>query len=168
MRMNRLLLSSASLSLMVACASGPPPLPSKQETCATLPSAGAILALEDIHYDGENLFTRIMVGGVKGSVCLDRRFLVNASGKVDSVRECDTGLTPATLPAEPAPAPPREEDLLILEPGQWYGAEVRVPLFSAQRGVKGPDCVDAQVSLLPLNGAAMGPLFVRKGRDIRD
>jgi hypothetical protein len=123
--------------------------------------------VEDIHFDGETLFTRVLVGTLeRGRVCLDKRFLPHASVKLESVRECGTGATPVLLPVDAVPTPPREEDLLQLAPGAWYGAQLRFPLFNAQRGVPGTNCVDVRVSVLPACGPVLATLNFRANRDL--
>lgn len=168
--MIRLLVSSACLSWLAACASAPShPTPQNDASaqCSTASPPGVVVEVEDIHFDGETLFTRVLVGTLeRGRVCLDKRFLPHASVKLESVRECETGATPALLPVDDVPAPPREEDFLQLAPGAWYGAQLRFPLFSAQRGVPGTNCVDVRVSVLPACGPVLATLNFRANRDL--
>lgn len=92
--------------------------------CLGVSPAG--VKLEDVRYDGETLFGRLTVGAVSGPVLLDKRLIENVSVNVRSAWECTTGLPSTIVHADHFPKPPRGEDLLLLKPGSWYGARVRL------------------------------------------
>lgn len=174
--MNRILLSSALLLMMTACAGFPFFQKPKQRAfgmteedkaaaCAATSTARTELEIKEPAYDGQTVSTRILVGVREGRLCLDRRFIVNATVNIDSVRECATGLPPTYILAESFPPPPREEDLLVLTPGYWYGAQVHLPLFSEHLGLIGPDCIEVTLSVFPPNGPRVGPLSIRAERN---
>ncbi|WP_147444558.1 hypothetical protein [Corallococcus sp. CA031C] len=67
-----------------------------------------------------------------------------------AVLDCATTQPLEFLVADRFPPPPREEDLLKLEPGYWFGAEVDFPLFDELlNGKRGPDCVDITLTFHP-------------------
>lgn len=54
--------------------------------------------------------------------------------------------------------PAREEDVLILNRGYWYGNQVYLPLFT-RRG--GPECIKAEISLLSFEGKRVARVELR-------
>jgi hypothetical protein len=124
--------------------------------------------MQDIRYDGQTLSGRILVGAVKGDIRLDRRLISSASVNVDSVSDCMTGSPVTFLMVDGFPPAPRDEDLLILKPGYWYGTEVRFPIFSERfMGRAGPDCIEADVSLLSYRGEPVGRVHIRAVRSLQ-
>ena len=127
--------------------------------------AHAELEMQDVRYDGQTLSGRILVGAVGGNLRLDRRLISSAFVNVDSVADCTTGSPVTFLLVDGFPPAPRDEDLLILKPGYWYGTEVRFPLFSERfMGRAGPDCIEADVSLLSYRGDPVGSARIRAVR----
>jgi hypothetical protein len=127
--------------------------------------ARAALEMQDIRYDGQTLSGRILVGAVGGALRLDRRLISSASVNVDAVSDCMTGSPVTFLLVDGFPPAPRDEDLLILKPGYWYGARVLFPLFSERfMGKAGPECIEADVSLLSYGGEPVGNTHIRAVR----
>lgn len=124
----------------------------------------AELELQDIQYDGENLSGRLLIGAAGGRLRLDKRLIENVSVNVHSVRECATGLPPTYVHADSFPPPPREKDLLVLEPGSWYGARIHLWLFSQAHGHPGPDCIDVGLTIDDAEHQPLGMLTVRATR----
>lgn len=178
--MSQLKLASASFLLMTACSAMPlfwQPKAGGEAGNATKVEKGsgdindqtrAALEMQDIRYDGQTLSGRIMVGAVRGDIRLDRRLISSASVNVDSVSDCMTGSPVTFLLVDGFPPAPRDEDLLILKPGYWYGTEVRFPLFSERfMGRAGPDCIEADVSLLSYSGEPVGSVHIRAVRPLQ-
>jgi hypothetical protein len=131
----------------------------------TQPGTSSKVEMLDIRYDRQTLSGRILVSALGGDLRLDRRLLSSASVNVDAVSECETGAPVSFLMVDSFPPAPRSEDLLILEPGYWYGTEVRFPLFSERlMGRPGPDCIEADVSLLSFGGRPVGHTRIRAAR----
>lgn len=177
--MNQVKLASASFFLLMTACSGIPlfwrTLTGEESGSATEEvgknssdigdHARAELEMQRIHYDGQTLSGRILVGAVGGELRLDRRFISSTSVNVDSVSDCTTGSPITFLLVDGFPPTPRDEDLLVLKPGYWYGTEVRFPLFSERfMGRAGPDCIDADVSLLSYGGEPVGRAHIRAVR----
>ena len=174
MRVTRLTLGSAVLLLMVACGRLPffwktEPLPAAgMPACEGADPEHAELELRNIQYDGDTLSGSLLIGAVGGSLCLDKRLIPGVEVRVDWVWDCSLEISNPVpfMRLDYASSPPREEDVLVLEPGYWYGAPVRLPLFPREQptGKSNPDCVEVSLSLLPVGGAPAGRVRVRASR----
>ena len=174
MQMNRLKLGSAFLLLMAACTGfpffwgQPPSSPGR----GTIKDAGstdggapprAMMEIEDIQYDGWTLSGRVLVSPEVGQLRLDRRLIPTIHVEIRRVSECERGSVTSIRADLIAPlACP--EDLLVLEPGYWYGKTVRFKLFSEYFTGIGPECVQADISLLSFDGRLVASQRIRAVR----
>jgi hypothetical protein len=60
-----------------------------------------------------------------------------------------------------------EEDILILEPGFWYGGEVRFLLFAEELTGMGPKCIEFELQLLSFDRKLVGFIFARATRALQ-
>jgi hypothetical protein len=120
---------------------------------------------QDLHYDGETLSGRFLVSAQDHELRLDRRLIPSISLNTESVSDCTTGKPLPFIVMDVLAPRPREEDLLVLEPGYWYGKEVRIPLFteSLQQQFH-PACIDAEFTFRVLGGEAAARVRVRAER----
>jgi len=175
MRMNPLIITAASLLMLSACKGGPRP---KQEVAggteaggtgtSGLPDGGAVtpararVELQGVRFDGQSLSGRLLVTSEEGNLLLDTRLIESIVLTTESVVECGTGRKLSFLEMDVLAPLPRDEDLLVLKPGYWYGKDVRIPLFT--EGLNGPDvaCIEAELTFHPREGSASS-LRVRAG-----
>ncbi len=168
------MLGAASLLLLAACTG----LPFFKWESPSPPGAGAngdagsavegleappptLLEVQDIHYDGLNLSGRVLISPVSGLLRLDRRLLPTIHVNVGRVSNCIPG-QPVTSIRTDALAPlTRPEHLLLLEPGYWYGTEVRFRLFSEHFTGLGPECIETNVSVLSFDGQPVASKSIR-------
>ncbi|RYZ16116.1 MAG: hypothetical protein EOO70_05255 [Myxococcaceae bacterium] len=112
--------------------------------------ARPLMELQSPRYDGNGLSGRVLVGSEEGALILDRRFVESSTLDIVAVLDCATAQPLEFLVADRFPPPSREEDLLQLAPGYWFGAEVDFPLFDEQlNGKPGPDCIDVTLTFHP-------------------
>lgn len=106
----------------------------------SLPASGhPNVVAENAKYDGTHVSFRLLVTAVDGPIALDRRVVENVHLTIVGVSSCDG----RPLPHVVEDYFPRElgaEDVLMLEPGYWYGASLEYRLFKAS----GPGCVVAK------------------------
>jgi hypothetical protein len=122
----------------------------------------ARLELQDIRYDGWALSGRLLVSAEEGHLRLDKRLIESASLSTNSVTDCATGQPVAFMVMDVFAKRPREEDVLILEPGYWYGKDIRIPLFAEIPGKpRGPECIEADMVFHALGGKTAARLHVR-------
>jgi hypothetical protein len=120
------------------------------------------LELQDTRYDGWTLSGRLLVTPEEGRLRLDKRLIENAALSTNSVTDCATGQPVEFLEMGVRAKRPREEDVLILEPGYWYGKDIRLPLFAEIPGrQRGPECIEADLMFYALGGKTVGHLHVR-------
>jgi hypothetical protein len=171
MRKNCLKLAPLALMVMAACTgfpffwkkNSPPAAPGKVGGARC--DSRASLELQDVHYDGKALSGRFLVGALTGSVRLDRRLLPNLDVNLDAVRECNEGQLVAFVRGDTFPPGAREEDLLVLERGFWFGRVMGFPVFSEPFTGPGPQCIIAEFSLLSFDGACVATLHARATRE---
>ncbi|HYO57964.1 hypothetical protein [Archangium sp.] len=168
MQMNRFTLASVALLLLGGCAGFPffrtptPAAEAQGNVSNPEPPPQAVLELQNVRYDGQTLTARLLVGTAQGTLRLDKRLIENVSVGVDAVTQCATGQPVEFLIADRFPEPAREEDLLVLKPGYWYGADVRFPLFDANlNGQQGPECIQVALSLQAYGGGTVASTNVR-------
>lgn len=162
--MNRLALSSTALLLLVSC-KGLPFFWRASSSDIGNADARARVEFQDLHYDGETLSGRILVSALDHGLRLDRRLIPSISLNTESISDCTTGKPLPFIVMDVLAPRPREEDLLVLEPGYWYGKEVRIPLFteSIQQQFH-PDCINAEFTFRTIGGRAAARVRVRAER----
>jgi hypothetical protein len=107
------------------------------------------LVFEDIHYDGRYVTGRLLIGAQAPTV-LDRRMIENTSIGISLITDCETGERLPTLFADTFPVPPQENDLLILDAGEWFGKEAAFLVFTDPfTPPTGPECIDFQIFFAP-------------------
>lgn len=121
--------------------------------------------MQDIRFDGETLSGRFLVGAVDQSIRLDKRLIESAYLTTESVQDCAAGAPLSFAVMDVYAASPRDEDILVLEPGHWYGKEVRIPLFT--RSLSGPECIEVEFAFRAIGGRTVATLRVRAERDSR-
>jgi hypothetical protein len=172
MLMQQLKLAPALVLVLAACTGFP--LFWKKEAHSDAKHAGdtqveqasphVTLEVDEIRYDGEVLSGRLLIGVESGEVHLDKRLVSRAHVHVNSVVECNSGAPVAFIMADALPPPARQEDLLILDPGYWYGTTVRFKLFSERFTGLGPECIEAQFTVFSFEGKALASSRIRAVR----
>jgi hypothetical protein len=126
----------------------------------------ARVELENAHYDGRMLKGRLLVGASDRSLALDKRIIESIYLTTESVLNCATGQKVGFVVMDVYAQRPREEDILILEPGYWYGKDVSILLFSEEPlGQSTPPCIEAEFAFRAMGGKAAAILRVRAMRD---
>jgi hypothetical protein len=155
MRMNRHMRIAALLLTLVGCAGLPLFSRGAADRSANatvdVPSISgdftqARLEWQNISFDGEAIHGRLLVSPVGSKLLIDKRLVESFDLSVDSVVECDTGVGLAHVIMDVLAPPLREEDVLTLAPGFWYGKEVRLFLF-AEHATRQPlpRCFEAEI-----------------------
>jgi hypothetical protein len=156
--MNRFKLGAASLLLMVACTGFPflgrksPSSPGSrtmkdEESTESKVPPRSVMEIQDIQYDGWTLSGRVLVSPEAGQLRIDRRLIPNIHVEIRHVSECERGSVRSIKVDVIAPRT-RPEALLVLEPGYWYGKAVHFWLFDERLTGLGPECVEADISLV--------------------
>ena len=123
-------------------------------------SPQAVLELQNVQYDGSALSGRLLVGALMDGLRLDKRLLSGIHVNADSVRDCEADREVPYLVLDYRVRAARDEDLLILNRGYWYGREARIRLFFEP----GPDCINVELSLISWEGGRVGSVRVRSER----
>ncbi|MDC0713458.1 hypothetical protein POL68_33650 [Stigmatella sp. ncwal1] len=102
--------------------------------------------MENVSYDGNALYGRFLISPVGTALRIDKRFISTADLLVDTLVDCTTGQQLAYIIMDVYAPKQRQEDILTLEPGFWFGKDVRIPLFDEQAtGQPGPSCFEAEL-----------------------
>jgi hypothetical protein len=123
----------------------------------------ARMEMQDIRYDGKNLSGRLLISPLAGSLCLDKGFIEEFALVLDAVSECETGRHLGFFVADVLAPPLKEEDVLVLKPGYWYGKDVSLFHVArlrvrATRASQSPDAgMPAEPSPTPDRGAPTDP-----------
>jgi hypothetical protein len=143
-----------------------------EQTCAArgAPSsdvpARAQMELLNVRYDGKSLFGRLLVSPAERALCLDKRLIESFALSVDAASECGTGRKLGFVVVDVLAKPLREEDVLAVPPGHWYGKEIVIPLFPEQGGEHAaPGCVEVDISYNGLTGGQVAHLRVRAAQE---
>lgn len=160
--MNPLRLGLASLLLLVACSGFPffgkraPPSTRRgavSDAGIQLPSR-VMMEVQDIQYDGYVFSARVLVSPEGGSLRLDRRLIPSIGVGIGLVADCERGSVPS-IHFDVISAPNRAENLMVLEPGYWYGRTVHFGLFDDHLTGIGPECVEATLRLHSVDGVVV-------------
>jgi hypothetical protein len=164
MPMNRAGLGLASLLVMAACAG----LPFWTHEAAGLTPDEALIPprvrveFQDIQYDGLTLSGRVLISPEERSLRLNKRISPDIQAVADCARRPH-----ARIIMDSFGSGRRPEDLLLLEPGYWYGTTVRFVLFDEHFTGVGPECIDAQLLLSSFDGKLVASVPVRAMRPPR-
>jgi hypothetical protein len=125
------------------------------------------MSLENARFDGLDLAGRFLVGVVDGHLRLDKRIVAGRTVSVEDVSDCASGQPLDFVVMDFYSRPPREDDLLVLAPGYWYGKEVSIPLFDRRLAalLKNPDCVVVKLGFRAQGGPPIASLTVRAVRE---
>jgi len=121
-----------------------------------------------MEFDGESLSGRLLVGVKDGSLAIDKRLVENVSVELKSIVDCVAGQPLDSLEVDSFPEPPRQDELLTLTPGYWYGTDVHLSLFDEHlTGKKPPECFEAELQLRAADGRVAGSLHLRAERSAK-
>jgi hypothetical protein len=163
MRLKQLGLILMMVSLTTACAGFP--FWTGEPTAPDTTSTRVDLQLQNIRYDGEELSGRLLVSTAEGRLVLDKRLIESISLTIRSVKDCNSDQPTKFLIMDVLTSRPREEDILVLEPGYWYGKDIQITLFNERlTGQRGPDCIDAEFAFHALGGKPIARLNVHATR----
>jgi hypothetical protein len=124
------------------------------------------LEFQDVHYDGEKLSGRLLIGVEEGRLRVNRQLHPDLQIEVRSPVECHTGLPVRFMVWDGFP-PHRKEDLLILEQGYWFGRAVDFSLFDEHLTGPGPECLKAELWLFSFDGVVAARQEIRAERSPR-
>lgn len=111
----------------------------------------SVLEVQDIHYDGWTLSARVLISPESGPLRLNRQLIPTVHVQLWGVSDCKSGAV-ASLNADLLVPRPRPEDLLVVEPGYWYGRTVSFKPFDEHFTGIGPECVEAYLRLFSFDG----------------
>lgn len=166
MPMNRPKLGSATLLLMTACTGFPFFWRQDAGSTGEQVPPRAILSVQDVQYDGLSLSGRVLVSPEGGQLRLDKRLLPTLHVNVERISNCVEGQPVTSIRADALAPLTRPEHLLLLDPGYWYGTTVRFRLFSEHFTGLGPECIEADLSLLSFDGAPVARQRIRAQRPL--
>lgn len=123
------------------------------------------LEFQDVHYDGEALSGRLLIGVEEGRLRLNRKLFEGIQAEVRYPVDCRTGL-PVTYMIWDGFPPHRKEDLLILDQGYWFGKVIEFALFDEHLTGLGPDCLKAELWLFSFDGVVAARQEIRAERNL--
>jgi hypothetical protein len=126
------------------------------------------LSLENARFDGQDLTGRFLVGVSNGHLRLDKRVIGGHTVSVVDVSDCASGQPLDFVVMDSYSRPLREDDILVLAPGYWYGREVSIPLFDKRLDdlQKNPDCVLVKLVFRAHGTPPVASLSVRAARQV--
>ncbi|WP_157232235.1 hypothetical protein [Hyalangium minutum] len=119
-----------------------------------------------MHYDGEKLSGRLLIGVEEGQLRLNRQLIPDLQVEVRAPVDCQSGL-PVRFMTWDGFSAHRKEDLLILEQGYWFGKEVDFSLFDEHLTGPGPECLKAEVWLFSFDGVVAARQEIRAEKNSR-
>lgn len=156
------MLIPGGLVLVVACAG----LPFSRKDVSSEAVGRVHLEFQEVHYDGEKLSGRLLIGVEEGQLRLNRKLIPDLHVEVRAPVDCQEGL-PVRFMTWDGFLAHREEDLLTLERGYWFGREVDFSLFDEQLTGPGPECLKAELWLFSFDGVVAARQEIRAERSPR-
>jgi hypothetical protein len=127
----------------------------------------ARLELQNVSFDGEYLHGRLLISPVTGQLRIDKRLIESLALSIDSVVDCGTGAGLNFVIMDISATPLQEVDILTLEPGFWYGKEVRLFLFAEHATHQPPpQCFEAEIVYHALDVKNAARMHVRAERSL--
>lgn len=100
-------------------------------------SATPIVVVDRVQFDGVALSLRLLIGAESKALAIDRRVVENVHFSIRGVRDCE-GRKLRYIVEDYFPGPPSDADVLEIEPGYWFGADLKFVLVP-----KPVDCAEA-------------------------
>jgi len=123
------------------------------------------LELQEIHYDGETLTGRLLVGVVEGRLRLNKQLLSGIHADARDPVDCNTGWRVNYMIVDSFQAR-RKEDLLVLDQGYWFGKVIHFPLFDEHFTGLGPECLKVEIWLFSFDGTVVARQEIRAERNL--
>jgi len=155
-------LGLGALLMLVACKSWPFGAQDREEH-ESLDVPRVHVEFQDVQYDGFVLSGRILLSPEETRLRLDKRLIPTVDVDIQAVADCLRQPHPYIV-SDVLPLRASEDDLLILEPGYWYGSTVRFALFDEHFTGIGPECIDARLQILSFDGRQVANISVRAER----
>jgi hypothetical protein len=122
-----------------------------------------MMEVQDIQYDGFTVSARVLVSPEGAPLRLDRRLIPSIDVSIGIVADCERGSV-MSIHADVFSALNRAENLMVLEPGYWYGRTVHFMLFDDHFTGLGPECVEATLRLHAFDGRVVARERIRAVR----
>jgi hypothetical protein len=156
-------LALAFLLLTGACSSTPGDRGSRE--LAKKPLRGGVLEFRVTSYDGHDLKARVLLGATIDPIVLDGRLYENLDVELRNARACGKTEVLKHWVWETLHPPPRPDQLVTLNKGYWYGADLYFPLFDEESSTgPGPDCFEADLVMLDNDARVAAKLPIRVAR----
>ena len=150
----------AFILLAGACASTPSGKGAWQ-AAATKPLRGGIAEFEVISYNGEKLRGRVLLGATIDPLVIDGRLIEPGDLELENFRACDSKERLKHIVDDVSAPPPREDQLVTIRPGYWYGGSLNSwPFYEPDTG-PGPDCFEAELVVRVVDGRVAARQMIR-------
>ncbi len=88
------------------------------------------IAFESVEFDGFQISGRLSVGAEQ-QMAIDRRLELRAGA---APVDCSTGLLLPMIAVDVAAPKPKDSDMVVLQPGEWFGKRTGFTLFLGRKG----------------------------------
>jgi hypothetical protein len=148
-----------------ACALDPFNRRSTIKVASDKPPVGGIVEFRLTSYDGKDLDGRVLVGATVDPLVIDRRLPANIDVELDKLRACDQPELLKHLVFEALLSPAKDDELVTLLPGYWFGKEIHFGLFDEKLKTRpGPDCLEADLVVRAADFQVVARLPIRAHR----
>lgn len=147
--------------LLFACACASNPGEKSLEQIDKKPLKGALAEFKVISYDGRILKGRLLLGATIDPVVVDGRLFEWIDVGLENIRECAKTEALKHWVYEAIPQAPREDELIRVQPGYWYGVNLNYLLFQERATGLGPACFEAEVVVLAVDGRVAAKVPIR-------
>jgi hypothetical protein len=147
------------LFVPLGCASTPGDRASRET--AKKPLEGGVAEFNVTTYDGRVLEGRFLLGATIDPLVIDGHMYENLNVELQEVRECGKKELLKHWAMEALHPPPRADELVTIDKGYWYGANLHFFLFDEKRTGPGPACFEAELVARAIGGRAAARLPIR-------
>lgn len=153
------------LLLTGACASTPGDRGSREPAKKAL--RGGVAEFQVISYDGEEVKSRVLLGAAVDPLVIDGRLIESSDVELENFRTCDNKARLAHIIDDRSAPPPRQDQIITVRPGYWYGRKVSFWPFSEHEKGPGPECFEAELVVRAIDGRDAAKLPIRVVRTDR-
>lgn len=115
-------------------------------------------------FDGESLKGRVLLGASLDPITLDGRLLEWIDIEVRNVRACDTQKVLSYYHLDIDYPAAQKDEIVILRPHYWYGADIDLLMFGSRLKQPNPDCFEGDLMVWSLDGRLAASRAIRVAR----
>lgn len=152
---------TAVFLLLLNGACGPKYVDLEPRQIPQTPLLGGIAEFTLSSFDGETLKGRVLLGATKDTLVIDGRLMEYIYVELKNYRTCDKADRLPHYDYDFIHPPIKEDEIITIKPGFWYGANVTFNIFDKKESPNLPSCFEADLVVRVRDGRIAASRVIR-------